>query len=91
MSKILILITTFFLVSCDDLNNQSYSKQQKAKVETIKTICPECKGVGKVKPSTSYKVGLAIASFGFGLLRADEPIKCEMCNGKGYVEIPKID
>lgn len=79
------LLILLLLSSC----TFEHRKVHKNTIEYQTITCPKCNGLGKVEPSTSYKVGYVIMSFGAGLINCSDPIECEYCNGKGYVKIPK--
>ena len=83
-------IILLLLSSCT-FDEHKHCKVHKVKntIEYKTITCPKFNGLGKVEPSTSYKVGYVIMSFGAGLINCSDPVECEYCNGKGYVKIPK--
>lgn len=81
--KIFILFFALLFLSCTKYKNNE------PKIEYIEEYCPNCKGVGKVKMSTSSRVALGIITFGPGALCDVET--CEMCNGKGIIYKRKLN
>lgn len=86
-SVFIILAMTGCLAPSSE-SNQIQSANHKRAIVYKDAVCPKCDGVGTHEASTGEKIGLAITTFGFGLL-IDET-ECEKCKGTGVVRIPVI-
>lgn len=82
--RLLILLISLILTSCSGKVDIKVTK--KPKRQYVEQLCPTCNGTGKVKMSTGQKAGLALLTFGAGLL-LDE-CECGTCNGNGLIKVP---
>ncbi len=80
--KYIAFILIFALVSLTFRTLQQERKEPDAQWKEI--ICPECKGTGIVKMSTSTKIAFGVLTLGCGFMC--ETTECDMCNGSGVVK-----
>lgn len=78
--KYVAFILVLVLISMTFCTPQE-SKQPKIQWKEI--ICPECKGTGVVKMSTTRKIAFGVLTLGCGFMC--ETTECDMCQGAGTV------
>lgn len=89
MRYLIFILSIFLLVGCYEeppKKKTTEATTPKPKRKYVEQICPKCDGTGSVSMTTGQKAGLALVTFGMGLL-CDET-ECEKCRGKGIIKIP---